>query len=624
MRWNVNDPLRGLNIGLGDMGAEQGTPVRWQLVKAAPQVASRVFQLVADTPAYQLISEILPSEKVEISLVNRVKREILPVIRALYIAKWHSENGMAGERHEIVWDHHGGLGPALKAVWPDDAIPLILGNESNIIYPKWRPLAARLYRQVRQLPHQLLQKFSFKRSLMPTEPKEATIAVHYIEGLDPMRRSDIFWHEPSLVDPERILVFFQGRPQAPHSVLQEIEALGMRWVCLQPGQIAKRTVPIWTCDPRPDSLLNRFQLRKIKATEPTERWTQAASESFLGHVDYWTSFYEAFNVKVHAEVGGSQDDNMAQSIALDLTGGVRVGWQRSEQMTAEGTDIGHHPNHAYFAWSARVLADSAANRHRLGPVIVSGFPYDRAWGDDTGPKQLRESLSGNGARFVVSLFDNMIVPEGSFSKTMVLAWYKSFLNWIFEDPQLGVITKSKRPNNLEQLPEIHQLMADAEATGRWINLTETHGRLPSDASRAADMSVGLGISTAVNEAVSAGGKAIHCDLPAMRYHPYYQWGYGKVVFDDLDQMMRALKRYKVDPANELGLGDFSPFIEQVDPFRDGMAAERIGSFISCLLAGFDAGMDRNQTFDQANVFYGSSWGFNHVIYHQIKSDPVAR
>ena len=112
------------------------------------------------------------------------------------------------------------------------------------------------------------------------------------------------------------------------------------------------------------------------------------------------------------------------------------------------------------------------------------------------------------------------------------------------------------------MPELRELMAKAEATGRWINLTEVHGRMPSDASRAADMSVGIGISTAANEAVAAGGRAVHCDFPAMREHPFYKLGYEKVVFDDLERMMASLRRYLADPASEAGLGDFSPFIEQ--------------------------------------------------------------
>ena len=190
--------------------------------------------------------------------------------------------------------------------------------------------------------------------------------------------------------------------------------------------------------------------------------------------------------------------------------------------------------------------------------------------------------------------------------------YLSFLEWVLAEPHVGVITKSKNPSIFQELPEIQGLMAEAEATGRWINLTDVFGRLPSDASRAADISVGIGISTAASEAGAAGGRAIHCDLPAMRSHPFYQWGYEKVVFDNLDRMMTALKRYMADPASEPGLGDFSSAMGQIDPFCDGKAGERIGSYIANLLQSFDSELNRDQAINKTNEDYALKWGQENV------------
>ena len=132
---------------------------------------------------------------------------------------------------------------------------------------------------------------------------------------------------------------------------------------------------------------------------------------------------------------------------------------------------------------------------------------------------------------------------------------------------------------LGQLPEIGGLMEKAEMTGRWMNLTNVFGRSPSDASQVADMSVGIGISSAVTEAVAAGGRGIHLDLTRQRSFPFYQWGYEKVVFDDVESMMAALRRYKADPNREPELGDFSQRMDQIDPFCDGRAGERVGTYI---------------------------------------------
>ena len=126
------------------------------------------------------------------------------------------------------------------------------------------------------------------------------------------------------------------------------------------------------------------------------------------------------------------------------------------------------------------------------------------------------------------------------------------------------------------------------------------------------VSVGIGISTAASEAVAAGGRAIHCDLTAMRSHSFYQWGYEKVVFDNMDRMMTALKRYMADPASEPGLGDFSSAMGQIDPFCDGKAGERIGSYIANLLQSFDSDLNRDQAIHKANEDYALKWGQENV------------
>ena len=151
-------------------------------------------------------------------------------------------------------------------------------------------------------------------------------------------------------------------------------------------------------------------------------------------------------------------------------------------------------------------------------------------------------------------------------------------------------------------------MDRAIASGRWVNLPEPQGRFPSDASQAADISIGLGISTAVDEAVSLGGRGVHYDHSAMRGHPYYSWGEGKVVFDDIESMMAALKRYRADPMSEPELGEFSSRIEQVDPFRDGRGNERIGNYLGWLMKGLGAGLDRDLAVREANQQYTHSWG----------------
>jgi hypothetical protein len=160
---------------------------------------------------------------------------------------------------------------------------------------------------------------------------------------------------------------------------------------------------------------------------------------------------------------------------------------------------------------------------------------------------------------------------------------------------------------------VQDLLTRAVARGRCVVLDNATGRLPTDAARAADFAVGIGISTAAMESAIVGKRALHCDLSNQRAHPFYSWGYEKVIFDDLDAMMAALRRYKADPASEPDLGDHTPCLDQLDPFRDGRAGERVGSYIRWLLEAFDEGCDRTEAIRRANDQYGQQWGADKIV-----------
>ena len=150
-------------------------------------------------------------------------------------------------------------------------------------------------------------------------------------------------------------------------------------------------------------------------------------------------------------------------------------------------------------------------------------------------------------------------------------------------------------------------------TGRCLVLAESLGRLASDAAHPADIAVGIGISSAVIEAVIAGCKGIHYDVSGLQSHTFYKWGYKKVIFDDIDKMMVSLKRYKENPNNEPELGDWSLHLDELDPFRDGRGGERIGTYIHWLLEVFNKGGSRDEAIQYANKLYSEQWGGDKII-----------
>ena len=62
-----------------------------------------------------------------------------------------------------------------------------------------------------------------------------------------------------------------------------------------------------------------------------------------------------------------------------------------------------------------------------------------------------------------------------------------------------------------------------------------------------------------------------------------------------------------------GFGDWSSIIAEFDPFRDGKAAYRMGTYMKWLMDGFDQGMDRETVMADAAEMYIQEWGADKII-----------
>ena len=87
---------------------------------------------------------------------------------------------------------------------------------------------------------------------------------------------------------------------------------------------------------------------------------------------------------------------------------------------------------------------------------------------------------------------------------------------------------------------------------------------------------------------------------------------GKVVFEDWPQLWSACELFWKDRGQVPGLGDWSEIMDDIDPFRDGLAAERMATYTAWLLEGFQQGLSREQTMAQACERYGQRWGKDKV------------
>lgn len=479
---------------------------------------------------------------------------------------------------------------------------------------------------LRYLPPRLDLDFS------KAKPSETTglckVAVQCAEGDDRQKRSDLFWWPDSGLAADRVVYFFTHWTRYQETNKPNILKWMDQIVALEKTASQHLQKPMWLSSST--GLAQRgFSETALLACKllrnyglPQIAWATNAAINFYKITRYWWNFLAEHKIGCDLSRGETWQTIKSKHVALDLRGGVQFSPQRSMfWMMPLGADFGLNHGHVLFLWGRDGAAIPAAGRNRLLYGVITGFIYDYTF-KAARAKALgfRDELFSRGAQKIIALFDtNPATPAARPAD--VLHFYNRFLDWVEQDPALGVIAKPKKLLDPHLLPNLEERINEvAQKTGRFLLLSQY--KQPAEAALGADFVVGIGFNSAVTEAAIAGVPAAYWDLLHIRNHHYHRWGDNKVVFDDLDQLVNSLRLWLKNKEAVPGMGDFSPIHDELDPFRDGKAHERVGEYIRWTLEYLTAGYERDKALQAANNRYAEKWGADKIIAMSAPPDSM--
>ena len=602
---------------LGEMKTETGEVLRYEVEATASELAISLSEIIQEYPVYQEILEKTRNAKTSLYFQNAIKEGIYSPVRDLCVLRWYRRNKMkTGAGNEAVSVPRTGVYLLLAKAWPDRDIPLRIMKES------FNDHKEAYYRSLRSLARRLIDRSSafycrlkFGSHFRNFSDEKGCIAVQYVEGLDITRRCDLVWYPESRIDPARILIYFAWPDHEPvdEEVIKSIEAMGMKYVCMNRASAKNKNVPAWY----PRKIGKKVPDLKARPENEIEKWIMNTGKKLVDEINYWSAFYKAFNVNLHFIAGGRDSKYIAQGIAFGLNGsrgGLVMGKERSELQWPPVCILGWYPVDVFFTWTPRAAKYLRPNVNRMITSISTGYSNDVIFTrKKIDAEKLKSILRSRGVDYSIALFDNAHGSDIAHSTVNMEKFYLAFLTWLLEDPGIGILIKSKKPSVLQRLPRVLSVLEKVEATGRCIRLGEEFGRLPIDASLTSDIAVGIGISSAVIESAIAGCRGVHCDLTNFRSHEFYKWGYERIIFDNLDRLMSALKGHRAGIGDYAALGDWTCFLDRLDPFHDGHAGERMGAYLRWCLEGFDEGLNRDEVIRRASKKYEDQWGSDKVV-----------
>lgn len=441
-----------------------------------------------------------------------------------------------------------------------------------------------------------------------------------VEQIIQIFQPNSFWKFPI---PPSDIVFVSKFHKINKKELEEIRELGMSFLSLSPIV----SYGIDTDYYRPDNAvsLTRKYSRKHDTSQLLrieERKISLFKNKYYRRREYWKRLFNEVGVKIYISHDRWNIDPVAASSAIRDNGGVSAIWQTSyyEYPTSHSSIYAD----LYFSFSTSIINAEKMMNSELKYIVCTGFLYDHYFKEKNQSSQLiREDLLRKGAKKIICIIDggSKIDERWTVGATNYQNDYKFWLEKLLDQDWLGLIIKSKGPGSLKKrLGPVSELLSKAVESGRCYFSDKSDyfdknlNFRVADAAIASDIAIHfcLYAGTAGLEAKMAGIPTLFFDRFGLKDSQFYKLGVDKVVFDDWGKMWNVIKE-NFDTNKIPLLGDWSPIIDDIDPFRDGKAAYRMNTYLNWLLEGFKKGLARDDILEMTAERYATEWGDDKVI-----------
>jgi len=479
----------------------------------------------------------------------------------------------------------------------------------------WAPI---IYILGQILKASIKPRTTFKTEKLTSQKGKGDIGVAAawgFEGIGKKTLDDFFWWRHSTIIPERLLYMFE-RPdyQPTQERLDSLEKLGINSIALNQTYSGDA----------PESMIRQNTLSLKEGLKRFYSYSKVISrgglkDSFSRSVCSWViwqlycsdelaKIYGETNLKVlfhHQETG-----HESVTLATLRTNTLRIGTHWSCLNAPYVSSFRCHE--VYFAWGAhdlKIILDSESPSKNL---LISGCFLSEYSNEEEVQKgtEAVQLMKNRGARYTVALFDSSVIEPN---------FYRFFLDWLINDPALGIIIKSKGGTSWDKFKEgsSGRLAQQAINTGRFHVMSANAS--PADAGLLSDFSVGTTGISAIVVAALKGAKVLFLDYEKIGqglvkpYGIFHSLGPKRCAFYEPEILKEAILEYINNPESNPYLGDASPILDKIDPFRDGKTSQRIGEYVSWYLEGIDQNLSKDDAIRKAIDKYAEKWGADKVI-----------
>jgi hypothetical protein len=451
----------------------------------------------------------------------------------------------------------------------------------------------------------------------PENPPRIGVQYYGHHNLDhPELHSDMFfWQQSDLVGDDLVAMFNLPSDPVDGKKALELARHNMHAVSLSPKASVVASVPTFLYRPR---VFKKPKLNLEPGRENLDRekkWIRDQIMKYCAEHNYWADFFGKNGIKIYVSWFKYSPQHCVIADAIQSIGGITAIYQRSfEELATPESTIASDIVFGFSPWNADIERE---NGSIIPYHVAAGYHGDHRFALLRKPaKEVRDKLEKNGAKYIIAFYDENSGADSRWvsGHDSARQSYEFLLEKVLSEPWVAVVFKPKAPRTLRQrLGPVSDMLKRAEETGRCYVFEggPLQGSYPPCiAALSADVAIGahLFASTAGVESALAGVPTLLLDREGWQVSNLYNLGKGKVVFSDWDSLWKACDEHRNSKGSNNVFGDWSPLLDRIDPFRDGRAAERIGTYLKWLLDGLKAGLSRDTAMADAAERYAQQWG----------------
>ena len=595
-----------------DKRDKNGLLLSYSAFALANEISNYCFKKIEKTEIYEILVTEFQKNYLEMYFKTFFYINAVPIAHKVVLNEWETTN-----RSKNFVKVNIKLFPIqeyLKDFFESKNINFV--NKTDSLFIKTKTLE-----NLRLLKSAFMKKINFYKKNKYQFISEPSIAVCYNDGINPDKRSDIFWLEKSEIVPENIILYFENklsmnRYEKDKILFKKIDRLKISYIKL--WELENEHLESFSQD-----IIKK--LKKLKTHKKEIKNLQSISINLMKRINFWFSFFKKFNVKIHMDPKEYMFETIIKQLALRKLDGCSIGKLRSHIGKKSFELMGSYPNDIFFVPSKdaalRFKEETYSSSQNL---IISGFSYNYLTKNNIiEQEKIKKFFSKNKKNFIILLLDsnysnNMTSSENQMVFTENL---RNFYNTLFDTfskfEDVGIIIKTKKNIVLKNLKDIYEKAKNLEKKGFCYIVEEPFNKFTRVYSSLSDVVISTSAyyPSSLMECISEQKRGVFCDYANMKFieHEWYRWGEKKVIFNDINELANSLIKFKEDKFQNQHFGNWKEQKNTLDPYKDNFGGDRIGMYMSFLYNEFKNKKKSSEAILNANKEFSKRWGNDKVI-----------